>query len=120
MAKIISIHEYELSPSVRAEEFERRLTTWLRSLPATPGWKVYYLKGTQGERRGTYALMLEIERQPALARRVPPAGTFPEEDQRCGEQQPSLDELAEAHAKLLAAGVGAHVTDYVVLGEWRW
>ena len=120
MAKIFSIHEYELGPSVNAEEFERRLTQWLLSLPTPPGWKVYYLKGTKGERQGKYALMLEIEIQPALARRVPPTKEFPQEDRRFGEQQPYLHDLAAAHAKLLAAGVGARVTDYVVLGEGQW
>ena len=55
MAKVYSIHYFELKHDVSAEALEQFLAD--NPFPTLPGWTSYYLKGERGERVGKYALV---------------------------------------------------------------
>jgi hypothetical protein len=57
VARVVSIHEYELRPGVRPADFERALgDAERRGLFDLPGLSEhYFLRGLKGARRGAYA-----------------------------------------------------------------
>ena len=67
MAKIISVHEYELKPGVDDAEFERALDdAEKRGLFELPGLVAHhFLKGLKGTRRGAYAAIWIFESRAA-------------------------------------------------------
>jgi hypothetical protein len=63
MAKVISVHEYELKPGVLDADFERAIGDAVRGgllhLPGLVGH--HFLKGLKGARRGSYAAIWIFE-----------------------------------------------------------
>jgi heme-degrading monooxygenase HmoA len=70
MARVISVHEYELKPGVQAADFERALReAELRGLFDLPGLiGHYFLRGLKGARRDTYAAIWIFESREAWER----------------------------------------------------
>ena len=70
MAKVISIHEYELRPGVPPADFERALhDAQGRGLFDLPGLTThYFLRGLKGERREAYAAVWIFESREAWER----------------------------------------------------
>lgn len=70
MAKVISVHEYELGPEVLEADFERALRDaerrGLLDLPGLVGH--HFLKGLKGARRGAYAAIWIFESREAWER----------------------------------------------------
>ena len=66
MARVISIHEYELKPGTAPEAFERALrdaeTSGLFDLPGLIAH--HFVKGVKGVRRNAYAAIWIYERYP--------------------------------------------------------
>jgi len=86
MARVISVHEYELRPDVQEVDFERALHEAKRSglfdLPGLTGH--HFLRGLKGARRGAYTAIWIFESREAWERlwgtvEAPrPAGEYPE------------------------------------------
>ena len=86
MAKVISVHEYELRPGVPEADFERAIRDaerrGLLDLPGLVGH--HFLKGLKGARRGAYAAVWIFESRQAWERlwgplEAPrPAADYPE------------------------------------------
>ncbi len=70
MAKVISVHEYELKPGVLEADFERAVhdaeRRGLLELPGLVGH--HFLKGLKGARRGSYAAIWIFESREAWER----------------------------------------------------
>lgn len=86
MAKVISVHEYELRPGVLEADFERAIhDAERRGLLVLPGLVGHhFLKGLKGARRGAYAAVWVFESRQAWERlwgppEAPrPAAQYPE------------------------------------------
>lgn len=67
MAKVISIHEYELKPGISGDDFERALRdAEQRGLLELPGLVGHHLlKGMKGARRGAYTAIWIFESRAA-------------------------------------------------------
>jgi hypothetical protein len=114
MAKVYSIHYFELKPDVSAETLEQFLAA--NPFPTLPGWTSYYLKGERGERGGKYALVHEFESAEIRDH------YFPKED---GEPHPEFQELLNSPkmqyfranlTKYATSLMYAIYTDYRVIG----
>jgi hypothetical protein len=70
MAKVISVHEYELKPGIVEADFERALhDAERRGLLDLPGLvEHHFLKGLKGARRGAYAAIWIFESREAWER----------------------------------------------------
>ena len=70
MAKVISVHEYELKPGVQGADFERALHDAERSgLLDLPGLTAHqFLRGLKGARRGAYTAIWIFESRTAWER----------------------------------------------------
>ena len=86
MAKVISVHEYELKPGVQDADFERALhDAERRGLLDLPGLTAHhFLRGLKGARRGAYTAIWIFESREAWERlwgtvEAPrPAAEYPE------------------------------------------
>jgi hypothetical protein len=67
MARIVSIHEYDLRPEVNVEQFEQVLRdAEARGLLQLPGLVAHhFVKGAKGIRRGAYAALWIYESREA-------------------------------------------------------
>ena len=67
MARIVSVHEYELRPGVEPADFERALgDAERRGLFELPGLcEQHFLRGLKGARRGAYAAVWIFESREA-------------------------------------------------------
>ena len=72
MAKVISVHEYELKPGVQDADFERALhDAERRGLLDLPGLTAHhFLRGLKGARRGAYTPIWASVDPPAPATTV--------------------------------------------------
>jgi hypothetical protein len=61
MAKVISVHEFELKPSARPEDVERLVAAGEHRARKLPGVTVTLLKGNRGARDGKYLMIVEID-----------------------------------------------------------
>jgi hypothetical protein len=70
MARVISIHEYELKPHLRPADFERAVhDAERRGLLALPGLRAHhFLRGLKGARRARYAAIWIFESREAWER----------------------------------------------------
>ena len=70
MAKVISVHEYELKPGVQDADFERALhDAERRGLLDLPGLTAHhFLRGLKGARRGAYTAIWIFESREAWER----------------------------------------------------
>ena len=108
-AKVLGIHEFELSPGVDPEEYEEYVIETMNLLTRPEGLKVYVLKGDQGEREGKYIAIYALE-SVELRDRYWPAS---------GEQSEEMRQWYESHAAEVAKGREfrgpAVSTDYVMV-----
>lgn len=76
MARIVSVHEYELKPGVEPAEFERAVRNaeqrGLFDLPSLNDH--YFLRGLKGGRRGSYAAIWIFESREAWEKLWGPPG----------------------------------------------
>jgi hypothetical protein len=115
MPRVFGIHEIELRPGVKGEDFERFVVE--EALPAQPlpGVQTHVLKGDRGDREGKYLVMFEFESVEHRDRLFPTPGQMSEEAQRLLEQGRAMWDKWDT----LAAGPSAtsDSTDYVKLGQ---
>src|SRR5262245_32777538 len=82
MAKVFGIHEIELRPGVKEEDFERFIAEEAMHLPPFQGWTFSFAKADRGVRTGKYAVIFEIESVAARNRYAPESDTGSEEAQQ--------------------------------------
>jgi len=114
MAKVFGIHEIELRPGVKEEDFERFLTEEAVQLPQFQGWKFHFAKADRGVRTGKYAVIFEIESVAARDRYAPQSDTGSEEAQR--DEAPYATVLEKWSKLATIPGSDTTFTDYVVIG----
>jgi hypothetical protein len=111
MAKVVAIHEIELHPGVKEEDYERFFTEeFAPAYSAVPGWKITLLKGDRGARAGKYVVTVEIESVETRDRHYPAPDQPSEELQRYTHDLTPLFEKAGTYA------VVSSTTDYVAVG----
>src|SRR5215510_718496 len=115
MAKLFGMHEIELRPGVKGEDFEKFLIEEVKLLPIFEGWKTYLLKADRGERNGKYLLLLEIESVEARDRYVPSVNQLSEEAEQILKSQTAMFEKWGTLATVI--GQDTIFTDYIVVGE---
>jgi hypothetical protein len=109
------MHEIELRPGVKPEEYEQFYTNELASLPELEGWKTHLLKGDRGERAGKFLLLFEIESEEARDRYFPRPEEESEEVRRFLEQHPEAAAAWEKESTFLTDPYPR--TDYIVVVE---
>ena len=115
MAKIYSLHDFELQPGVDPAEFERVFREEVAPAPLPPGFRVSRLKSNRGARDGKFAALLDIEDEGTRGRYFP----------RGEEQSDEFHRFMEQHPDTAAAWDSLHsmtlqpetYTDYVVVVE---
>ena len=112
MAKVFSIHHFELNPGVDTAEFERFVTEEVYPVTVRPDLTLYVLKGDRGERKGKYLFMLESESEESHSRYWPEENVMSEAGQAfVAPWMKKWGTLAQT------TGTGATFTDYVVVGK---
>lgn len=61
MTRVFGMHEIELHPGIKEEDFENFFLKEMATAPMYPGWSVQLLKGDRGARKGKYLLLFDIE-----------------------------------------------------------
>lgn len=115
MAKLFGLHEIELRPGAKGEDFEKFVIEEAKRFPLFEGWKIYLLKGNRGERDGKYLAMIEIESVEARDRYAPSPGQPSEEAKQILKTQTAVFEKWGTLATV--PGQDTTYTDYVVVGE---
>lgn len=114
MAKVLGLHEFELTPGVNPEEFERFISEEFLQMQTYPGLRYTALKGVQGRRVDQYMMVYEFESVETFGRLIPRPGELDEEliSFYNGEA------VQKVWARLQEFGrtVDPGYTDYVVLG----
>src|SRR5688572_27763550 len=75
MAKVFSIHEFELKPGASADALDQLIAS--NQSPTLPGWKTYFVKGERGERVNQYAMIHEFDSAEIRDQYFPSAGGEP-------------------------------------------
>ena len=113
MAKIYSVHEFELRPGVDPAEFERVFREEVAPAPSLPGFRMSLLKSNRGARDGKFAALLEIEDEGTRNRYFPRGEEESEEYQRFMKQHP---DTAASWDRLHSLALQPETyTDYVVV-----
>lgn len=113
MARLLGMHEIELSEGADPVEFER-LFAESAAQPDMPGWKTRLLRGERGERAGKYAVLFEIESSEARDRFFPAADQRSEDLDRFNVENPAAAEIWQRLFTYLGSDV---TTDYLVIVE---
>ena len=114
MAKVYSIHYFELKPDVSAEVLEQFLAA--NPFPTLPGWTSYYLKGERGERVGKYALVHEFENVEVRDHYFPKEDGEPHPDFQAVLNGPKMQFIRANWTKYATSPMYAVYTDYRVIG----
>ena len=61
MAKITSVHQSQLKPGIKPEDFEQAMREEIAKALDLRGAKFYLTKGERGEQVGDYLIMWEFE-----------------------------------------------------------
>jgi hypothetical protein len=61
VTRVFGMHEIELNPGVKEEDFENFFLNELATAPLYQGWSVRLLKGDRGARKGKYLVLIDIE-----------------------------------------------------------
>lgn len=120
MTRVFGMHEIELNPGVKGEDFESFFFNEVVKAPLYPGWKAQLLKGDRGERKGKYVMLIEIESVEARDRFAPAHNQGSEElDQFAEQHKDELEPVFQKWGTLSPTQVGVNsiYTDYLVLGE---
>ena len=112
MAKVFGVHQFELKPGVRPEDFEQALRAEIAKARDLPGLKASLGKGDYGDQVGNYLLLWEgesVERRDAI---LPAPGQPSEERRRFVEATATLWQTLDKMATRQAP-----FTDYVVIAS---
>ncbi len=112
MAKVFSIHHFELHPGVDAAEFEQFVTEEVYPVTVRPDLILYVLRGDRGERLGKYLFMLEFASVAARDHYWPTEGVASE----AGKAYVS-SWMKKRGTLAQTSGTGATFTEYVVVGR---
>ena len=118
MTRVFGMHEIELNPGVKEEDFENFFLNEVAKTPFYPGWSFRLLKGDRGERKGKYLMLVDIESVEARERFSPGPNQGSEETNQFDQEH--RDELAPVFQKWSTfsptqVGVNSNYTDYLVL-----
>ena len=113
MAKVFGVHQFELKPGVRPEDFERAVREEIAKAPDLPGCTAYLGKGDRGEQVGNYLILWEIE---SVERRDEIA---PASEQRSEEARRYIEATATLWQTFteMATPTWNVFTDYVVIAS---
>ncbi len=114
MARLVCIHEIELTDGADAVEFERLCAEGARQVELA-GWKTRLLRGDRGERAGKYAILYEIDSPEARDRYFPADGQRSEDLDRFEAEHPAAAEIWQRLRGLVTGG--EVYTDYLVVVE---
>jgi hypothetical protein len=118
MPKVFGLHEMELQPGVKPEEYERFFAEEITPTLTLPGWKIHLLKGDRGVRTGKYLVLFEIESLEARDRYFPRPGDDSEEFTQFLQQHPEAAAAMEKWQKLSPHGSKDDITtDYVAVAD---
>jgi hypothetical protein len=119
MARLVCIHEIELTDEADAVEFERLFAEAATQIPKPEpaGWKTRLLRGDRGERAGRYAILYEIESVEARDRYFPADGQVSEDFNRFQAEHPAAAKIWQRLQGLVTVTVGDVYTDYLVVVE---
>jgi hypothetical protein len=111
LPRLIAMHEPELFPGIRAEDFERFVTQSYIPAHASLGINVQLLRGDRGERDGQFLLVYEFE---SVERRnnLFPANGLSDQMERWTRTNAALITAW----KSMASWPSARYTDYVPVG----
>lgn len=118
MTKVFGLHEIELNPGVKEEDFENFFLNELATAPFYPGMSLRLLKGDRGARSGKYLVMFEIDSRETRDRFSPaPHKGSEEADQFDEEHKDVWEPLFQKWATFSPTDLGQHpnYTDYLVL-----
>jgi hypothetical protein len=120
MTRVFGLHEIELNPGVKEEDFENFFRDEVANAPFYPGWRAQLLKGERGARKGKYLMLMDIESEEARDRFAPTPDQGSEETNQFNEQhkeelEPVYQKWATFSPTLL--GENSVYTDYLVLDE---
>ena len=120
MTRVFGMHEIELHPGVKEEDFENFVLNELSAAPNYPGWSWRLLKGDRGARTGKYLLLVDIESVEARDRFSPSPNEGSEEADQF--DQAHKDEVSPLFEKLgtftpTQIGQNSNYTDYLVLDQ---
>jgi hypothetical protein len=118
MTRVFGLHEIELNPGVKEEDFENFFLNEVAKAPFYPGWGFRLLKGDRGERKGKYLMLVDIDSE-EVRQRFSPAENQPSEEANQFDQEHSgeLEPLFQKWATFSPTQVGQNskYTDYIVL-----
>ena len=120
MTRVYGLHEIELHPGVKEEDFENFVLNELTKAPLYPGWRARLLKGDRGERKGKYVMLVEIESVEARDRFSPaPDGRSEEARQFDEAHKDELEPVFQKWATFSPTQIGqdSKYTDYLVLDQ---
>ena len=120
MTKVFGLHEIELNPGVKEDDFENFVLTEMANAPTYPGWSFRLLKGDRGERKGKYLALIDIESVEARDRFAPAPGQSSEETERFDEENKEIGErMWQKWATFSPTNFGenSNYTDYLVLDK---
>jgi hypothetical protein len=115
VAKVFSLHEFELRPGVEPAELERVFRAEVAPSPSLPGFRASLLRGDRGERDGRFLVLMEMESEGTRDRYFPEPDGRSEEFLRFMEQHPDTAAAWDAITSLTVQP--APYTDYVVVVE---
>jgi hypothetical protein len=95
MSKVYGLHEIELRPGVRSEDFEKFVIEEVSLAPSFPGWETIVLRGNRGERDGKYMLMFVIDNVESRDRFYPGPGQASGEVQKFMDSRPEFGQMVE-------------------------
>jgi hypothetical protein len=118
MTRVFGLHEIELHPGVKEEDFENFVLNEMSTAPMYPGWSMRLLKGERGERKGKYLLLIDIESLEARDRFAPAPDKGSEETAQFDQEH--KDEVEPLFQKWntfspTQIGQNSNYTDYLVL-----
>src|SRR5688500_12212605 len=118
MTRVFGLHEIELNPGVKEEDFENFFLNEVARASYYPGWSFQLLKGDRGERTGKYLMLIDIESVEARDRFAPTANQGSEEaNQFDQDHQDELEPIFQKWGTFSPTQVGqnSNYTDYLVL-----
>ena len=118
MTRVFGMHEIELHPGVKEEDFENFVLNEMSTGPIYPGWSMRLLKGDRGARKGKYLMLVDIESVEARDRFSPaPHQSSEETNQFDQEHKEEMESLFQKWGTFSPTDFGQHpnYTDYLVL-----
>ena len=118
MTRVFGMHEIELNPGVKEDDFENFFLNEVVKAPFYPGWSFRLLKGDRGERKGKYIMLVDIESVEARDRFSPAANQNSEEaTQFDQEHKDALEPIFQKWSTFSPTQVGQNskYTDYLAL-----